>query len=294
MTFSSPSVSRLQTSGRVRRRSQDARRLQKGDGVTGLQRLPGYKLGMNSNQAAHLVLDYRPSRPTGWASPEPGKLGKTIGGHHPVKEFKLADRRYQIGLLAFGQPDGSPNPVYERVPGDSTIAFRRTLERKFGAHYSFRYRGGLGGQNEFRVQCYSVFANPQQIGFGAELYVVYQPDVHAGDPPAQAQLGWIQVVHWSGTGAPSPARYVDGRGRSNPVFLTGGLTSIFGTRVFNFDNLVAAQPSQGQGGNRGLSARYLAETFLARDTLTKNAAGKDVIDVFGGIKYGWQLQEVTR
>jgi hypothetical protein len=249
---------------------------------------------MNSNQAAHLLLDYRPSQPTGWASPEPGELGKTVGGHHSAKEFKLAGRRYQIALLAFGQRASSPSPIYESEPSDSAIAFRRTLEHKFGAHYSFRYRGGLKGRDEFRVQCYSVFAKPQQIGFGAELYVVYQPDVHAGDPPAQAQLGWIQVARWSGTGSPSPASYVDGRARTNPIFLTGGLTSIFGTRVFNFDNLVAAQPSQGLDGKRVLSARYLAETFLARDTLTKDKAGKDVIDIYGGIKYGWQLQEVTR
>lgn len=43
-----------------------------------------------------------------------------------------------------------------------------------------------------------------------------------------------------------------------------------------------------------MSATHLAETFLARDTKTKDAAGKDVIEISGGIKYGWQLQEVTR
>lgn len=264
------------------------RRLQKGNAVTGLQRRPGYKPGMNSNQAAHLALDYRPSEFTGW------EWGKTIGGHHPVKEFKLAGRHYRIGLLAFEVPDSSPSPVYEPVPGDSAIAFRRTLERTFGAYYSFRYRGGLNGQDEFRVQCYGVFAEPRQMSFGAQLYVVYEPDVHAGDPSAEARLKWIQVARWSGTGSPSPASYVDNTSCPNPFFISGGLISILGTRVFNFDNPVTAQPSQDQSGNRALSARYLAETFLARDTLTKDAAGKDVIEIFGGVKYGWQLGEVTR
>jgi hypothetical protein len=248
---------------------------------------------MSNNAGPHIVLDYRPSQPTGWPGPNPGEVGNTIGGHHSAKEFKLAGRRYRIALLAFGQPASSPNPVYEPVPGDSAIAFRRMLAHKFGAHYSFRYRGGLTGQGEFRVQCYSVFARPQQIGFGAELYVVYQPDVHAGDPAAEAQLGWIQVARWTGAGAPSPARYVDDR-RANPFFMTGGLTSIFGTRMFNFDNLNVAQSSQGPGSNRVLPVGYLAEAFLARDTLTKDTGGKDVIEIYGGIKYGWQLQEVTR
>jgi hypothetical protein len=239
-------------------------------------------------KSTHLRLDYRPSEFTGW------EWGKTIGGQHPSREFKLAGRRYRIGLLAFGQPGSSPDPVYEPVPGNSTIAFKRTLERKFGAHYSFRYRGGLKGKNEFRVQCYSVFATPEQSSFGAQLYVVYEPDVHAGAPPAEAQLKWIQVAHWTGTGSPSPAPYVDNTSCPNPFFISGGLISILGTQVFNFDNPITAQPSQGQSGKRVLSARYLAETFLARDTLTKDKAGKDVIDIYGGIKYGWQLQEVTR
>ena len=43
-----------------------------------------------------------------------------------------------------------------------------------------------------------------------------------------------------------------------------------------------------------MSSTYLAEAFLARDTLTEDAAGKDVIEIYGGIKYGWQLREVAR
>jgi hypothetical protein len=143
------------------------------------------------------------------------------------------------------------------------------------------------------VQCYSVFAKPGQIGIGAELYVVYEPGVRRGDPAAQARLGWIQVARWSGPGAPSRASYVDDGGRPNPFFMTGGLTSIFGTRVFNFDNPTVAQSSQGPASNRVLSVRYLAEAFLARDTLTKDAAGRDVVEIYGGIKYGWRLQEAT-
>jgi hypothetical protein len=241
---------------------------------------------MDGSPPGHLVLDYRPSQWTGW------EWGKTIGGHHSAKEFTLAGRRYQIRLLAFGQP-GTRNPVYRSEPSGSAIAFKRTLERKFGAWYSFRYHRGLSGRDEFRVQCYSVFAAPKQLRFGAQLYLVYEPNGHAGDPPAEAQLGWIQVAQWKGAGGPGSAPYVDNTECPNPFFISGGLISILGTRVFNFDNPVTAQLTPGTD-NRALSARYLAEVFLARDTATRDAAGKAVIEIFAGLRYGWQLQEVTR
>ena len=94
------------------------------------------------------------------------------------------------------------------------------------------------------MQCYSAFATPQQMSFGAQLYLVYEPDVHAGDPPAEAQLGWIQVAQWKGAGGPGSAPYVDNTECPNPFFISGGLISILGTRVFNFDNPVTAQPAQ--------------------------------------------------
>jgi hypothetical protein len=249
---------------------------------------------MSRQQPTHLVLDYRPSQPTGWPGPSPAEVGRTVGGHRSSEEFELAGRRYRIALLAFGQRPNSRDPVYESVPADTTIAFRHTLERKFGAYYSFRWRGGLRGQREFSVQCYSVFAEPQQDGFGAELYVVYDPDVHAGDPAGDAQVGWIQVARWSGTRARPRVSFVDDSARPNPFFMTGGLISIFGTRVVNFDTVAVAPSSQGPGSNRVLPVGYLAEAFLARDTLTKDAAGKDVVEIYGGIKYGWQLHEVPR
>jgi hypothetical protein len=243
---------------------------------------------MNVSQDQHLLLDYRPSQWTGW------EWGKTIGGHHARREFTLAGRHYQIGLLAFGQSASSPDPVYENSPSDPAIAFRRTLEHKFGSYYSFRYRGGLAGRDEFRVQCYSVSAAPRQMSFGAQLYLVYEPDVHADDPRAQAQLGWIQVARWKGAGGPGPAPYVDNTRCPNPFFISGGLISILGTRVFNFDNPVTAQISPSPSGSDALWARYVAEVFLARDTGAKDAAGKDVIEIFAGLKYGWQLREVTK
>jgi hypothetical protein len=61
--------------------------------------------------------------------------------------------------------------------------------------------------------------------------------------------------------------------------------------VFNFDNFVQAQAQPGD--DRALSAIYTAEAFLARDTATKDAGGRGIVDIFGGLTYGWQLREVN-
>src|SRR5215510_7854469 len=42
-------------------------------------------------------------------------------------------------------------------------------------------------------------------------------------------------------------------------------------------------------GNATLSDHFLAEIFLAQDTGIKDAAGKDIVNVFGGLKHGWQV-----
>ncbi|MPZ82396.1 MAG: hypothetical protein GEV28_19150 [Actinophytocola sp.] len=35
---------------------------------------------------------------------------------------------------------------------------------------------------------------------------------------------------------------------------------------------------------------FTAETFLVQDSGTRDENGKDVVNVFGGIKWGWQVQ----
>jgi hypothetical protein len=116
---------------------------------------------MSSKQPTQFGLDYRPSQPTGW------EFGDTIGGHHSDREFEVGAKRYRIALLAFGQPGSSPSPVYESVPGDPTIAYKRTLERKFGAYYSFRYRRGFKGQRESSVRSSPVRSRPSTASWSA-------------------------------------------------------------------------------------------------------------------------------
>jgi hypothetical protein len=234
-----------------------------------------------SNPAAHLVPNYQPSQPTGWPGTPGQTFGTTIGGHISAKDFTFGGKPHRISLLPPGQP------VYEDVPTDSDINFKQTLADAFGDYYSFHYAGGFPGRNEFNVQSYSVFVRePTEMdpatGFGAGLYVVYDPDLRRGDPAIHETLQWIQVVRQLDTSV------VDNMWRANPYYLYGGRTSIYGNKTFNFHDV----PQGGAQGNFTLDEQFLAETFLAQDTGIKDAAGKAIITIFGGIKWGWQVQEV--
>jgi hypothetical protein len=61
----------------------------------------------------------------------------------------------------------------------------------------------------------------------------------------------------------------------------GGLTSIDGNQSISFSDFVR----QGFGGKNLPQNLLIAETFLARDTRTKDAAGKDIVEIFGGLKW---------
>jgi hypothetical protein len=240
-----------------------------------------------SNPAAHLVRNYQPSQPTGWPGTPGQTFSTTIGGHTSAKDFTFSGKLHRISLLPFGQPGDSPDPVYEDVPTDPTINFKQTVADAFGDYYSFHYVGGFPGRNELNVQSYSVFvreptATDPATGFGGGLYVVYDPDLRRGDPAIHDNLQWIQVVRRI------DGSFIDNIWRANPWYVYGGLTSIYGNEAFTFHDV----PQAGALGNFTLNDQFLAEVFLVRDTGIKDAAGKEVIDIFGGVKWGWQVQEV--
>jgi hypothetical protein len=49
---------------------------------------------------------------------------------------------------------------------------------------------------------------------------------------------------------------------------------------------------QGFGGKSLPPVLLAAETFLVQDTRMKDAAGKDIVNIFGGIKWGWRLRSM--
>jgi hypothetical protein len=251
--------------------------------VASLSMIPSKPL---TAQAEHLVVNYQPSQPTGW----PGGANMSIGGHTPSLDFTRNGETWRISLVSFGQPGDAPDPVYEGVPGDSTINFDQVLTNAFGDYYSFNYVGGLRGQDRFTVLSYNVFVKEPTptfpvLNFGGEVYIVYDP---AGSPavPTNKPLQWIQVVN----GTPQPGSYLDNSYRANPFYILGGVTSINGSEVVNF-----ADASQKLIGpvDVDLTFRFTAEAFLVQDTGIKDGAGKEIINVFGGVKWGWQVQRVT-
>jgi hypothetical protein len=241
--------------------------------------------------SGHLVLDYRPSQPTGWPGTPGQSFGTTIGGHTAVKDFIFNGTPYRVGLLPLGQSGDSPDPVYLDLPADPDLAFEQRLADGFGSHYNFRYQGGFRGRGELRVQSYSVFVTEStqdgiaQVGFGGGLYVVYEPDLRRGDPARADNLRWIQVVRVTGGPQEGPSE-VDNMGRANPFYVYGGLTSIDGTAVCNFHDV----PQAMVGGSIPLDNQFKGEVFLARDTGTKDASGRGVVDILGGLAYGWQVR----
>jgi hypothetical protein len=237
-------------------------------------------------QAEHLVVNYQPSQPTGW----PGGDDMTIGGHTPSVEFTDNGESWRISLVSFGQPGDSPDPVYEGVPSDPAINFNQVLTNAFGDYYSFNYVGGLRGQDRFTVLSYNVFVKEPTptfpvLDFGGEVYVVYDPGGSQA-VPTNKPLQWIQVAN----GTPQPGSYLDNSYRANPYYILGGLTSIYGSQVVNFTD--ASQKFVGPTA-QDLTSRWTGEAFLVQDTGIKDAAGKEIVNVFGGFEWGWQVQRVT-
>jgi hypothetical protein len=243
----------------------------------------------------HLVTNYLPSQPTGWPPQQAhvrNGVGVTIGGHVASVPFTFQGTPYAVSLLAFGQPGDAPDPVYEREPSDPTIDFKGTLQKAWGAYYSFRYHGGLSGRSAISVQSYSVMATEPtathpQLTYGSDLYLAYEPDPASSDPPITADLRWIQVSHANGR---SSTEFFQ---RANPYYFPGGLTSVYGKPACSFygapaGGIARKAPTTGQGPPL-LSDLLMSESFLVLDTGKKEHAGKGIIEIYGGIKWGWQV-----
>ncbi|MDI2128558.1 hypothetical protein [Yinghuangia seranimata] len=185
------------------------------------------------------------------------------------------------------------------LPSDTALRFRETLGAAFGAHYAFRF--GARRRYTFSIQSYSVVAvqgtEMEPVRLGADLYTVYDPDPRPGGG-AHGAMRWLQVSRTAGSldpasGAGSTPR-LDGTGPGNPFHPTGGSTSVNGRRVGNFSYHVEIPYMRlpGQGDQGPLSHHFTAEAFLAEDTGRKDASGKDVVEVHGGLSFGWQVAEV--
>jgi len=244
------------------------------------------------SQHKHLVLDYKPSQVTGWSPP----YSPTHGGYAATADFTQQGKSYRVSLVHFGQKGSRPQPLYESVPADPVIKFKETLNKEWGKYYTFRYQGGLPSGAWFSIESYGARAgaspNRHEPGteFGADLYAVYHPGTHRGGPAVNSDLQFIQMLYFQigpGTGTGDDE---DDTARANPFTGEGGgLTSINGNESVSFFD----SPSQINNENPVPPYLFKAETFLVQDTRTKDKAGKDIVNVFGGIKWGWQLSRLA-
>jgi hypothetical protein len=239
-----------------------------------------------------LVAQYEPSQATGWPAP----YSPTFGGHESSAQVSYGHKTYRISLLPFSQPGSSPDPVYEAVPKDPDVAFKRTLTQQFGRHYSFRYLGGLPAGAEFVIESYGVHLYRRTGGlvWGSDLYAVYKPGETG--PGIDSDLHFIQVVYstrfLSGGGAESRVD-VPGRHSQTPYYGEGaGLTTIKGRQIVNFYDPGPGVPfPRSPHGGTGPQVDRL-ETFLAKDTGRRDPAGKEVVDIYGGIEWGFAFKTV--
>lgn len=248
-----------------------------------------------------LVTNYLPSRPTGW----PGQaghvrngVGVTIGGHVASLPFTLRNTAYEVALLSFGQQGTAPDPVYEGEPSDPTINFNETLQRAWGNYYSFNYLGGFTGNSAISVQSYSVFVTEPttkrpQLTYGMDVFLAYEPGTDASDPPISANLRWIQVDN---SGGRSSAEFPQ---RACPYYFPGGFTSVYGEPACSFYGGSAGGIGITSGGKGpttdtgpAFSAMVMAESFLVEDTGRQNRQGKGIINIYGGVKWGYHVQAV--
>jgi hypothetical protein len=289
----------VSASGSSHERRFSRRTLLQGAGAFGLSAASSGWLRPTTALAAtatenHLGANYLPSQPTGWP-PQQGRVrdgvGVTIGGHLASLPFALEGTAYEVSLLAFGQPGSTPDPVYGPEPTDPTIDFKRTLQKAWGAYYSFRYRGGLSGRSAISVQSYSVVvieptATHPQLTYGMDVFGLYEPDPSSSDPPISADLRWIEVSYQQGRSS------TEFHQRACPYYFPGGLTSVYGLPACSFYSAPAGSiATKGNGkGSPAFSDLLMSETFLAHDTGRKDHAGKGIIDIYGGIKWGWQVQ----
>jgi len=208
-----------------------------------------------------LMFDYRPSQPHGW--PDGNQpLGVTYGGHTVATDFTVDDQQHRVSLVP-------AEPEYLATPTDQ---LRQTLDAAFGTHYAFRFARHRSGP--FSIQSYSVSVD--SLSFGADLYVVHDTEPLT---VARGTMRWLQVSQ-SSDGAPT----VDGTGPANPFHPTGGSVSVNGTRVGNFSSRYAAPlmpPVR--------DFRFTAEAFLAWDSGVKDGSGREIVEVFGGVAYGWEV-----
>jgi hypothetical protein len=214
-----------------------------------------------------------------------------IGKHHSGDQFGdgTTTRQYADYLQPFNPLEQSVNGG---LPAMLTNIFNNkdSLGHTFGNTYSLVAVPFSAPNNELTIKSYSTFAVTGG-GVGADMYVSYTQV--GGNDPAAASVQWLQVVadNWSITQAPqgpgNPEALVDVTAASNVPFYDQSYDANIGS-TYLFDR-PTRDTTQLANYNGAFPLTWTADTFAVVDTHTNDANGKDIIDVYGGFQWGWQV-----
>jgi hypothetical protein len=224
----------------------------------------------------------------------PGASFKTEGGntalgvHHSGDVFGdgTTARKYIDTLQPF-DPKSLANITGFLL---KTFNTKDDFGHNFGTTYSLA-QAAFTDKNELTVKSYSTYASTGGR-VGADMYVSYAK-TGAKDPAAKT-VQWLQVItdNWSivpGKGQPGVKEtLVDVTKMSASPFYNDsydanqkGLTYLFDAPGRSSKDLATYKG--------GFPLTWSAQTFAVVDTLTNDRNGKDILDVYGGFSWGWQV-----
>jgi hypothetical protein len=171
-----------------------------------------------------------------------------------------------------------------------TFNTKDDLGHNFGTGYSLA-QAAFTDKNELTVKSYSTFATTGGT-VGADMYVSYSK-MGAKDPAANT-VQWLQVItdNWSivtGTGQPGVKEtLVDVKKTSASPFYNDSYDANVGGLTYLFD--APGRSSNDLADYKGtFPLSWTAQTFAVVDTHTNDRNGKDILDVYGGFSWGWQV-----
>jgi hypothetical protein len=226
-----------------------------------------------------------------------------IGGHQPFKVFgDGTTSRLYVDQLYPVNP--TPEIILNRV-GTTLLQTLTGVDSRgsnFGTNFSYidnnQFAGATNnGTPELSVRSYSTFAT-SGAGVGADFYITYTPQVGTNDP--RTGLHWLQIINTNWYYDPTVKKSFPGRqaeyvdvtpGSAAPFYDAGNPPGDAGT------NYLFDRPTR----NSRLLATYTgalpltwqADLFLVQDTGMKDANNKEIIKIWDGVEYGFQITPAT-
>ncbi len=148
------------------------------------------------------------------------------------------------------------------------------------------------------MQSYSVFVTEPttkrpQLTYGMDVFLATSRARTQATPRLPPTSGGSRSTTQAEGRPPSSAQ------RACPYYFPGGFTSVYGEPACSFYGGSAGGIGITPGGKGpttdtgpAFSAMVMAESFLVEDTGRQNRQGKGIINIYGGVKWGYHVQAV--